>query len=127
MDLVFPSIELSTDMGLGFEGGCQLTRMSVKYNEIIDKIRADHKGKFWLEEELILSRSEIQEFKRAVMRLSAVYYTLVLYTLEIYLPDHLVENFLKFGSSFCTDGRPFEQINVLIRQSYRMESRRFLT
>lgn len=43
---------------------------------------------------------------------------------EFHLLVHLVENLGRFESLNFTDAAPFENFNVLIKQSYRMTSRR---
>lgn len=127
VDMVFPFVAAFIDRSLGFEEKCELTRMNVLYIEIINKVLVDHRDRRWREGELLRLRGEIREFKSVVEGAFASHCPSGLYTLKYHLLDHLVEDLERFGSISFMDAGPFEHFNVVIKQSYRMTSRRLTT
>lgn len=72
-------------------------------------------------------RSEIEEFKRVAERVIPSHCSFGLCTLKFHLLHHLIEDLGSFRKIASTDARPFEHLNVLIRQSHRMTFRRLWT
>lgn len=66
--MVFPFVAAFIDSDLSFEQQCEVTRVSVQYNDMISKVLVDHVDVSWGKEELCTLRSEIAEFKTAVKR-----------------------------------------------------------
>lgn len=70
----------------------------------------------------MLLRSRIRALNRVVERVPALHCPSGLYTLKFHLPKHLVKYLDTFASIHSTKTRPFEHLNLFIKQSYRLRS-----
>lgn len=69
MYMFFRSIKWLTNSSLGSGGRCELTRMTVQYDNTVNKIPAYHRDEFWVEKEIVVSRSENEEFIGVALRM----------------------------------------------------------
>lgn len=72
-------------------------------------------------------RPEIEELKRVFKIFSASYCTSGLYTRKVHFLDHLVEDFKRFTSIPFSGAAPFQHLNVLNKQPYRIKAQRLCT
>lgn len=89
--------------------------MSVQYSDILNKVLFDQRDESWAEGELMMLRSEIEEFKRIVETVFSSHCPFGLNTLEFHLLHHFVEDLEWFEGIASTDARPSEHFNMLIK------------
>lgn len=91
--------------------------MELQYSDIVSKVLADHRDDIWMERELMMMRSELEEFKRIVETAFVKKCPSGLCTLNCHLLDRRVENLELSESISFTDRKPFEHFKVLIKKS----------
>lgn len=91
------------DKTLGFERLCELTSMKVLYSGVVSRVLASQRDDIWVEEDLMMLRSQNDKLKRVAGRVLSSQCPIRLYALNSQLLDHLVEYLERFGCIFPTD------------------------
>lgn len=86
-----------------------------------------HRGEAWVENQLMKLRSEIWECKGAFEEAFASHFSSGLSSPRFYVLFHLVDNLQISRALTATNAALPEDFNVLLRQSYRVRSRRSST
>lgn len=107
VDRVFPPTAPFTDSTLTFKGRCELSRLKVQYRYLVNKVQIDKREKAWLDGELMLLRSEIEEFKPVVERVFVSHCPFRLRAVKFHLLNHLVEDLKRLEIISFTEARPF--------------------
>lgn len=121
--MAFSFTAFFNDKSLHFEERCKLTRMSVQYIKILNKVLVDHSDEIWNKGELMTLRSEIEEVKRVAVRILASNCSTGLYSIKFHPWNHLMEELQELETIYFTDATPYEHFNVLTKHSYSVTFR----
>lgn len=116
---IFSILASVVDRFFEVEGQCKLTRTTVNYNKLCNKVVVDRRNAYRLVGELSALTSEIQKLKRAVKREFASYCPFSLSPFKFRLLDHLGDDLERFGSLSGLGAEHCERFNVLSITSYR--------
>lgn len=96
------------------------------YKNVVSKLLSFYNRAAWTVEELASLRSKIAKLETAVHRAFAVHCSSGLLTSTNHHLGHALEDKERFRALSFTDAATFEHHVVLIKQFYRMTSRRYL-
>lgn len=86
---------------------------------MVRKLLFDHIGAAWTARELASLPSKIPKLKAVAEETCASHRSSGLFTLKLYLFDHVLEDLERFGSFSLTDAAPFDHWTVLMKRLTR--------
>lgn len=122
--MVFLFVASFIERSVGFDGKCDMTRMNVRYRDIVVKVVVDHRKLQCVGGELSGLRREIEEYKRVVYRVCALHCPSGWSIISFHPLDNLVEDLESLVSMAFTEVALFENYSVLNKQSQRTTPRR---
>lgn len=118
LDMSFPFIFGYVGTWLGYYEDASLTRVHVMYTDLVNRVMSDNNSNGWSTEDLEELRSTVLLFKKQVWALFGPHCDRGLNTLKFHLLDHLVDDLQRFGTIRVLSASPYEQFNLIVKQSY---------
>lgn len=108
--MVFPFVASFTSTSVGLEASFDLRRMTMQYIGFMVMVLAGHREMRRVERKFSRLRAETEEFKCILKSVSAPYCPSGLFTSNVHLLDHQVENLERCGRIYFAGAALFEHL-----------------
>lgn len=95
-----------------------MTRFRVRYGEIAANVTEDMGQQVWSNEELESLKILVKILKMMLLEMFDKHCNTRLHTLKYHLFDHMLNDTERYGALFIFNSRPYELLNVHIKQAF---------